>query len=553
MLAALVGAAVEVLLLLVLAAGLILGGGVELQGQAACAPAAGSALVGQGEVPFGQGDAGDPTRGYPTGPVDSGLVLPGGEGGTWGGAMPRALDWATLSGITPSSQKRSRMRTASGGISDHWVGSSVAYGVDLPTRPLAGDAIAERLAGAIGIAGYRGGSWQSRTIGGFRYQIGWRIAGHFDHIHIGVRRVAPAADPDGEGTPIPVAAPQPAAAPAPLSGSGDAAGIDAYLAAKSSPLAGLGEAFVASGARHGVDPRFLVAISGAETSFAAYPPAQAIRNPFGLGPHIVYGSYAEAIEAAARNLAGDLYRGEGRFTLVAIWKRWAPVGAANDPAGLNSNWPRNVSRYFAELGGDPAAPVLAETAGAPVGQGVAAVECAPGQALDAAPAGELAQAVVDYARRFVGDPYLWGANHVGYQAMLTSEPQRRWDCSSLLSWAYARGARIDIGGVTYEQWARGRSAPGASRGTGGPPPGGWRAGDLLFRRPEARGPGHVAMAIDATQMIHAPRSGEAVRIEPIPAATTLVGWVRYAQLAGDAAADEVIAAAPRQRPPEGRG
>ena len=35
-------------------------------------------------------------------------------------------------------------------------------------------------------------------------------------------------------------------------------------------------------------------------------------------------------------------------------RRWAPIGATNDPTQLNSNWYRNVSRYYAELGGDAA-------------------------------------------------------------------------------------------------------------------------------------------------------------------------------------------------------
>ena len=43
--------------------------------------------------------------------------------------------------------------------------------------------------------------------------------------------------------------------------------IDDYLRDKGSPLAGQGEAFVNSGRTHNVDPRLLVAIAGAETTF----------------------------------------------------------------------------------------------------------------------------------------------------------------------------------------------------------------------------------------------------------------------------------------------
>ncbi|HTI35192.1 MAG TPA: hypothetical protein VL422_16065, partial [Miltoncostaea sp.] len=137
-----------------------------------------------------------------------------------------------------------------------------------------------------------------------------------------------------------------------------AARIDGYLASKFSPLTGLGAVFVTEAQAVGMDPRFLVAISGAETSFGTYGPSQAIHNPFGMGPGIDYPSWADAIHAAAQNLGGPIYLGDGRVTIVAIRDRWAPDGVANDPTGLNSNWVRNVSTYLAELGGDPSGSVF---------------------------------------------------------------------------------------------------------------------------------------------------------------------------------------------------
>ena len=71
---------------------------------------------------------------------------------------------------------------------------------------------------------------------------------------------------------------------------------------------------------------------------------------------------ANAGQAAARNLGGNLYAGSGLTTIPAIQNRWAPSGADNDPTGLNNNWVRNVSTYYAELGGDPSTAVF--TAGA---------------------------------------------------------------------------------------------------------------------------------------------------------------------------------------------
>jgi hypothetical protein len=183
-----------------------------------------------------------------------------------------------------------------------------------------------------------------------------------------------------------------AGAPAPAHGVGqhmtclaptDAAGIDALLARAGSPMAGEGATFVAEGLAAGVDPRTLVAIAAHETLLETYGPAQAIRNPFGLGPGWRFDSERAAIARAARTLAA-YYLPEGRVTLEAIGAKWAPIGAANDPAGLNASWTAGVGSYFAAMGGDPARPVLTGSQDA-----VPACGAAPG--LASAPA-ELAPA-----------------------------------------------------------------------------------------------------------------------------------------------------------------
>lgn len=141
--------------------------------------------------------------------------------------------------------------------------------------------------------------------------------------------------------------------------------IDNFLQREHSPLAGLGRNFVAEGARTGLDPRLLVAVTGAETSFGTTGNAMGIRNPFGLGPGKRYASVPAAIAAAADNLAGRLYKGSGLRTIPKIQGRWAPSGARNDPTGLNNNWTKNVSRYLAALGGDPSADVFSGAPGGP--------------------------------------------------------------------------------------------------------------------------------------------------------------------------------------------
>jgi len=115
-----------------------------------------------------------------------GLTTPGGG---WGGSEAPALAIARLSGLTVSSQKRDRQMTASGGVSDHWTGSKSSYAVDLATSGSAGDAAFMKIMAGLGYPNLKPGQWHNLTIGGYRYQVGWRTPGHYDHIHVGVKKL----------------------------------------------------------------------------------------------------------------------------------------------------------------------------------------------------------------------------------------------------------------------------------------------------------------------------------------------------------------------------
>jgi hypothetical protein len=142
----------------------------------------------------------------------------------------------------------------------------------------------------------------------------------------------------------------PAAAAAP-----DAAQIDDFLAAHGSPMTGTGATFVAEGLEHGVDPAFLVAISGAETSFGQLLYAengdQCTFNAFNwffgpTWPQSDFGSWNEAIGRVAEGLSGSLYYGAGLYSVAAIAPRYCPDGTGN--------WVTNVTSFMTQLGGNPA-------------------------------------------------------------------------------------------------------------------------------------------------------------------------------------------------------
>lgn len=133
-----------------------------------------------------------------------------------------------------------------------------------------------------------------------------------------------------------------------------AALLDSYLAGKGSPMAGQGAAFMASGTRWRVDPRLLVAIAGAESNFGTIT----------CGPHNAWGwacpndpadfaTWADGIDTVTKGLR-RYYLDEGRTSVSLIQQKYCPVGAANDPTGLNSHWTGNVTKFLVELGGNPA-------------------------------------------------------------------------------------------------------------------------------------------------------------------------------------------------------
>jgi peptidoglycan DL-endopeptidase CwlO len=99
-----------------------------------------------------------------------------------------------------------------------------------------------------------------------------------------------------------------------------------------------------------------------------------------------------------------------------------------------------------------------------------------------------------------GRPYVWGA-----------KGPDSFDCSGLVQWAWGR-AGVALGGNTWAQINEG--VPVA--------PGQVRAGDLIFPldcfgEGGVPGPGHVQLAISATEVVHAPQQGDVVRVAPMPA------------------------------------
>jgi hypothetical protein len=130
--------------------------------------------------------------------------------------------------------------------------------------------------------------------------------------------------------------------------------IDDYLLAHDSPLAGEGQTFYDAGRQNGVDPAFLVAISGAESSFGQFlfaaGPQTATYNAFNwfyapTRAASAFGSWDQAIDTVAAGLRGPLYYGAGRYAVDAIAPVYCPQGT--------QAWIDNVTACMLELGADP--------------------------------------------------------------------------------------------------------------------------------------------------------------------------------------------------------
>lgn len=103
------------------------------------------------------------------------------------------------------------------------------------------------------------------------------------------------------------------------------------------------------------------------------------------------------------------------------------------------------------------------------------------------------QAIVRYARRFIGTPYTWGG----------SSPRTGFDCSGFVRYVYAHFG-IELPHSSFSDLWRGRHVMRRSL----------RPGDIVF----FDGNNHVGIYIGGNRIIHAPHTGAVVSI------TAMQGW-----------------------------
>lgn len=131
--------------------------------------------------------------------------------------------------------------------------------------------------------------------------------------------------------------------------------IDTYLHGVHStahPLVGHGTTFVTEGSQYHVNPRFLVAISGGETTFGTHVCGS--NNAFnwfwnGGCTNSPFDSWDSGIRTVSHFMQKS-YILHGYTTIPTIQTKYCTSGC--------TNWIRLVGTFYGDLGGDPGAPVM---------------------------------------------------------------------------------------------------------------------------------------------------------------------------------------------------
>jgi len=101
--------------------------------------------------------------------------------------------------------------------------------------------------------------------------------------------------------------------------------------------------------------------------------------------------------------------------------------------------------------------------------------------------------VVGYAQQFLGVPYVWGG----------TSPSG-FDCSGFVQYVYAH-VGVSIPRTSQAQFGAGTAVSQSNL----------QPGDLVFFHDDGSGPGHVGMYIGGGNIIHAPHTGDVVKIVPL--------------------------------------
>lgn len=191
-----------------------------------------------------------------------------------------------------------------------------------------------------------------------------------------------------------------------------------------------GSVFIEKAKKYGIDPVIFAAIAFHETGYGTSNAVRTKNNPGGLmGKNglMVFSSLDEGLESMAKTLHNRIIK-DGLTTIEKLGSKYAPVGASNDPNGLNNHWVPNVSKIVAQFGG-------------------LTMNCdAYTNGMDIVFDGDVSQAaqiVATAGTKYIGrSVYKFGGGRSQSDIL-----NGFFDCSSFVHWAYAQ-AGINLGPLT---------------------------------------------------------------------------------------------------------
>lgn len=186
------------------------------------------------------------------------------------------------------------------------------------------------------------------------------------------------------------------------------------------------EKFLELAEKYGIDPILFMAIAMNETAWGTSKAVVEKNNPGGLMTStglMVFETLDEGLESMGLTLHNRMIV-DGKVTIEDLGAVYAPVGATNDPNGLNVNWVPNVTNIAEQLGGLTMTCTISE-----------------GFFGDLVDAKEYFNIVMSEALKYKGYPYAWGG----------SNPNTSFDCSGLTQWCFAK-AGIQLPRTALEQF-----------------------------------------------------------------------------------------------------
>lgn len=120
---------------------------------------------------------------------------------------------------------------------------------------------------------------------------------------------------------------------------------------------GKGQVFIDVAEKYGIDPVLMSAVAFHETGFGTSSAVMVKNNPGGLmdpatGSKYLYSfpTIEDGLNAMGNTLHNRIIK-DGLTTIADLGSVYAPIGADNDPTGLNKHWGPNVTTLVAQFGG----------------------------------------------------------------------------------------------------------------------------------------------------------------------------------------------------------